>query len=243
MLPVESKPPRERKLLSLIHLLRMLQFTNHNPFSCFMNGIVGNVKICVSAIATATPINPPIDLSRPSYPRTQYTMSRAHVTLDQNESPYAPSGLTPQYDPPTGGYGQTGSYAPGMNIAPPPQVQVPPQINPNLQNSIDKRPGHPLKSFSVPAPPPTSAPGTPHSRSPAHVVRPGGSPYKKLATINPGSPSNTSRISASNPPPHTVEEIQRLAPSQSTEELNQEMANLEGLMKDLSAITANQFEC
>jgi len=27
----------------------------------------------------------------------------------------------------------------------------------------------------------------------------------------------------------------------STEELSQEMANLEGLMKDLSAITANQF--
>ena len=29
----------------------------------------------------------------------------------------------------------------------------------------------------------------------------------------------------------------------STEELSQEMANLEGLMKDLSAITANQFNC
>jgi neogenin len=32
-------------------------------------------------------------------------------------------------------------------------------------------------------------------------------------------------------------------PSYSTEELNQEMANLEGLMKDLSAITASEFEC
>ena len=29
----------------------------------------------------------------------------------------------------------------------------------------------------------------------------------------------------------------------STEELSQEMANLEGLMKDLSAITASQFSC
>ena len=29
----------------------------------------------------------------------------------------------------------------------------------------------------------------------------------------------------------------------STEELSQEMANLEGLMKDLSAITASQFNC
>jgi neogenin len=32
-------------------------------------------------------------------------------------------------------------------------------------------------------------------------------------------------------------------PSYSTEELNQEMANLEGLMKDLNAITASEFEC
>lgn len=42
---------------------------------------------------------------------------------------------------------------------------------------------------------------------------------------------------------HSNDEVQRLAPSTSTEELNQEMANLEGLMKDLSAITANEFEC
>lgn len=32
-------------------------------------------------------------------------------------------------------------------------------------------------------------------------------------------------------------------PSESTEHLNQEMANLEGLMKDLNAITASEFEC
>lgn len=42
---------------------------------------------------------------------------------------------------------------------------------------------------------------------------------------------------------HSTDEIQRLAPSLSAEELSQEMANLEGLMKDLSAITANEFEC
>lgn len=52
-----------------------------------------------------------------------------------------------------------------------------------------------------------------------------------------------SRISASNPPPHTAEEVQPLHPSHSTEELNQEMANLEGLMLTLNAITANEFEC
>lgn len=39
------------------------------------------------------------------------------------------------------------------------------------------------------------------------------------------------------------EALLRLQPSYSTEELNQEMANLEGLMKDLNAITASEFEC
>lgn len=43
--------------------------------------------------------------------------------------------------------------------------------------------------------------------------------------------------------PHSSDEVQALRPSTSTEELNQEMANLEGLMKDLSAITASEFEC
>ena len=44
-------------------------------------------------------------------------------------------------------------------------------------------------------------------------------------------------------PPHTLDELERLRPSTSTEELNQEMANLEGLMKDLNAITASEFQC
>lgn len=54
----------------------------------------------------------------------------------------------------------------------------------------------------------------------------------------------TNRLQQSGPIiSHSADEIQRLAPSTSTEELNQEMANLEGLMKDLSAITASEFEC
>lgn len=54
----------------------------------------------------------------------------------------------------------------------------------------------------------------------------------------------TNRLQQSGPMiVHSSDEIQRLAPSTSTEELNQEMANLEGLMKDLSAITASEFEC
>ena len=35
----------------------------------------------------------------------------------------------------------------------------------------------------------------------------------------------------------------KIQASYSTEELNQEMANLEGLMKDLNAITASEFGC
>uniref|UniRef100_A0AAR5PB65 Neogenin C-terminal domain-containing protein n=2 Tax=Dendroctonus ponderosae TaxID=77166 RepID=A0AAR5PB65_DENPD len=103
---------------------------------------------------------------------------------------------------------------------------------------------HPLKSFTVPAPPPVSAPGTPQ---PKHIVtvRPTSSPYKKPPASSTSNLTNTppSRINASNPPPHTAEEVQRLQPSHSTEELNQEMANLEGLMMTLNAITAKEFEC
>lgn len=66
------------------------------------------------------------------------------------------------------------------------------------------------------------------------------------ASIAPISLTNslTNRLQQSGPIiAHSSDEIQRLAPSTSTEELNQEMANLEGLMKDLSAITASEFEC
>lgn len=73
------------------------------------------------------------------------------------------------------------------------------------------------------------------------AIRPqNASPYKKSltsstgSTIAPISLSNTltNRLQQSGPMiAHSSDEIQRLAPSTSTEELNQEMANLEGLMK------------
>lgn len=81
---------------------------------------------------------------------------------------------------------------------------------------------------------------------PAVTIRPqNASPYKK-STGGPASTAAVSgnRLQQSGPSVvHSNDEVQRLAPSTSTEELNQEMANLEGLMKDLSAITANEFEC
>lgn len=76
--------------------------------------------------------------------------------------------------------------------------------------------------------------------APAVTIRPQNqSPYKK-PSFSAATPTN--RLQGGSSVAHSNDEIQRLAPSTSTEELNQEMANLEGLMKDLSAITANEFE-
>ncbi|XP_034947132.1 neogenin isoform X2 [Chelonus insularis] len=114
--------------------------------------------------------------------------------------------------------------------------------------SIKRLQGHPLKSFSVPAPPPQSAPSTPaqqkhHGVSQANIrSNLSGSPYKKSGSSTLQLSSKNRLASVSNPC-HTPEEMERLKPSYSTEELNQEMANLEGLMKDLNAITASEFEC
>lgn len=126
---------------------------------------------------------------------------------------------------------------------------------------IAKHRGHPLKSFSIPAPPSNTPmiPGqkqgknftvfssklfTNFSRFPTvpsvQVIRPqNSSPYKKSAAT---TPSTSNRLQSGIA--HSSDEVQiMLRPSTSTEELNQEMANLEGLMKDLSAITASEFEC
>ncbi|XP_045461534.1 neogenin isoform X4 [Harmonia axyridis] len=216
-----------------------------------------------SYMAIATPINTAgisqsstdsTPSSKPPYTRTQYSAPRAHVTVDAGhpntaliENPYAshPSNIPigfegmPSYisqAPPVAHVPSTSGYAPGMSVL------AESQGGKRLQGQ-----GHPLKSFTVPAPPPISAPGTPQAKhivsQPQVTIRPNCSPFKKLPPSQMGSLTPPSRISASNPPPHTTDEIQRLQPSHSTEELNQEMANLEGLMLTLNAITANEFEC
>lgn len=88
---------------------------------------------------------------------------------------------------------------------------------------------------------------------PAVAIRPqNASPYKKSLTnstgesIAPISLTNTlnNRLQQAGPMiVHSSDEIQRLAPSTSTEELNQVMATLEGLKKDLNVMTASEFEC
>ncbi|XP_046478869.1 neogenin isoform X1 [Neodiprion pinetum] len=219
-------------------------------------------------IATATPIvnssisQPAIHNScadvpsvRPNYPRTaaQYSLSRAHVTLEPTPesspdscsmpSTYEPLQTQIPYPPGNQHYGANSQYTSGVygsSSQPNSTVGV-------IENVNAKRlQGHPLKSFSVPAPPPQSAPSTPaqqkHGVSQV-TVRPtiSGSPYKKPPITTTQITKN--RLATVVNPTHTAEEVERLKPSYSTEELNQEMANLEGLMKDLNAITASEFEC
>ncbi|XP_032671997.1 neogenin isoform X4 [Odontomachus brunneus] len=220
------------------------------------------------AIATATPIvntsmsQPTIHSScsdtssvRQNYPRSvaQYSLSRAHVTLEPTpeSSPdscnmpnsYEPLQSQLSYGTSSQSYSGNTQYGPGHygNSNQPMSNTV------GVESNSSKRlQGHPLKSFSVPAPPPQSAPSTPaqqkHGVSQV-TVRPtmSGSPYKKPQSSSSQLAKN--RLASVSNPAHTSEEVERLKPSYSTEELNQEMANLEGLMKDLNAITASEFEC
>ncbi|XP_043598613.1 neogenin isoform X3 [Bombus pyrosoma] len=221
------------------------------------------------AIATATPIvntsmsQPTIHTScsdtpsvRQNYPRTvaQYSLSRAHITLEPTpESSPDSCNISTSYEPMQSqqlSYGTSGQSYSGNT-----QYASGHYSNNNQPSSVGggvdggssskRMQGHPLKSFSVPAPPPQSAPSTPaqqkHGVSQV-TVRPtmSGSPYKKPQS---STQLAKNRLASVSNPVHTSEEVERLKPSYSTEELNQEMANLEGLMKDLNAITASEFEC
>lgn len=187
-------------------------------------------------VATATPIGGSSQATveaRPLYPRTQYSISRAHVTIDPNvpESPYAtqPPGVA------------SGSNSMPYEPAPPPVIYSGSGAasgsgtGGSSSGGDGKRVGsHPLKSFSVPAPP-SSAPTTPQQRHVVTVRPQGASPYKKSGGYSTTSPLPKQR--------QEQQELPKMQASYSTEELNQEMANLEGLMKDLNAITASQFQC
>ncbi|XP_049295893.1 neogenin isoform X2 [Anopheles funestus] len=182
-------------------------------------------------------------MERPQYPRTQYSMAaRSHIAMDQQtlsqqnllqQPPQLPP-ANPLAQTPENPYTYDSSYSPNVTYAQGIAIDAP-----------KRGQGHPLKSFSVPAPPAStpiiSGQGKHGTPTPAVTIRPqNSSPYKKPSL---SSGSLTNRLQTGPVVAHSNDEIQRLAPSTSTEELNQEMANLEGLMKDLSAITANEFEC
>ncbi|XP_060560721.1 neogenin-like [Ruditapes philippinarum] len=109
------------------------------------------------------------------------------------------------------------------------------------------RTGSPLRSFSVPEPP-----GSGKTSTPKHIVKPQqtAAPFKKAAPISSGPIKPRAMIQAPMVSPksapdvlQTKSEEKDVEKSVSTEELTAEMANLEGLMKDLNAITQQDFEC
>ncbi|RWS08197.1 neogenin-like protein [Dinothrombium tinctorium] len=199
--------------------------------------------------STAISFEPSTGLSRPVYPRTQLNVQRAHVTLDPVEGSSTQHHL---YDPVASpalhmGLGTAGVVTNGHLSSNVSYSSSNPVTSPTSTNTLNKRlmGQHSMKSFSVPSPPNSQA--TPQ---PKHIaVRPqiATSPQKKTAaSIASTGKAVTDRSSALTSTRITLADSLKkeddLVSTYSTEELNQEMANLEGLMKDLSAITASQFE-
>ncbi|XP_076332516.1 neogenin-like isoform X3 [Tachypleus tridentatus] len=202
-------------------------------------------------------------LKRTVYPRTQYNIPRAHVTIDSVHADSA--GMTsPTSTHSSITYEQVPSSPPvtiTMGTGQYSTYTSPHHPNIGGENTTGKRPvEHPLKSFSVPAPPPESAPSTPQSKHIAVCPQGVASPLKKTRYVGDTNVSSLTRSTSPHPIPvstHPVvtatpnlpdltsrsEKEDEIASTCSTEELNQEMANLEGLMKDLNAITASEFEC
>ncbi|KAK7084454.1 putative aminophospholipid-translocase, partial [Halocaridina rubra] len=195
-------------------------------------------------------------LGRPGYSLPQFSGTGSQGYNSPAENPYSPN-------PTSSLIGPTGMLHDSM--PPPPQPTQPllgslggpatssqyNSMNGEGSNTLGKRSGNPLRSFSVPAPP-QSAPTTPQ---PKHIVSRQGpgvtSPFKKSlvgatpalgGAVGPGARWAGPNIRVDSLPEHE-EANEALLHGYSTEELSQEMANLEGLMKDLSAITANQFNC
>lgn len=119
---------------------------------------------------------PSTGLSRPLYPRTQFNIPRAHVNLETGDGSNHQHHL---YDPVTGptvhmgignstslGAGQLSSNNITYSTASPNIIHQ--EATSPTSSSMNKRPlgQHPLKSFSVPAPPPQN---TPCSSQPKHM--------------------------------------------------------------------------
>lgn len=119
-------------------------------------------------------------LTRPLYPRTQYNIPRAHVTIDASHqvatelpSPSSHSQAGPvTYEQITGVMGPVGtdqappSYSSALASTPSAGQDI------GGGGTMTKRQiGHPLKSFSVPAPPPQSGATTPQPKHPIGIFR------------------------------------------------------------------------
>uniref|UniRef100_A0A8D2P4U8 Neogenin n=1 Tax=Zosterops lateralis melanops TaxID=1220523 RepID=A0A8D2P4U8_ZOSLA len=120
---------------------------------------------------------------------------------------------------------------------------LPAEEEPQGPPTAHVRPSHPLKSFAVPAVPPTGGPFDPALPSTPLLTQQGpGHPVHAVKTASIGTLGRT------RPPmpvvvpsaPEVQETTRMLEDSESSyepDELTKEMAHLEGLMKDLNAIT------
>ncbi|XP_076055481.1 neogenin protein frazzled isoform X2 [Oratosquilla oratoria] len=211
------------------------------PLDCNKDTVVGG--------STSSSVYSDGTLGRPSYSVPQYSSAGPGV-YTPTENPYGTN--------PNSGMGNAGNM-PYESLPPPPQSTQPllgslagpttslgqySSLSGEGSNTLGKRKGNPLRSFSVPAPP-QSAPTTPQ---PKHIGAI--SPFKKLSGSS--APSTSCQVPAQrrvgavtrvDSLPEHEEISEALLHGYSNEELSQEMANLEGLMKDLSAITAQQFNC
>ncbi|KAK3580125.1 hypothetical protein CHS0354_034065 [Potamilus streckersoni] len=166
--------------------------------------------------------------------------SRVGYDLRQQEIPH-----NPMFTPEKVGFRDREAQSPPYS---PEKAQVTgiasPLMSPDACNSLTRR--NPLRSFSVPTPPSSRCPDTPK-----HIVKPqqSASPYKKPTppiSSGPIKPRTPMSIITHKAPDVTLDpgkEVPDIQKSLSTEELTAEMANLEGLMKDLNAITQQNFEC
>ncbi|XP_021962804.1 neogenin isoform X2 [Folsomia candida] len=119
-----------------------------------------------------------------------------------------------------------------------------------------------LKSFSVPTPPTAGYPYQPNTSQNKMNIRPMGGGVVGIHPSNDLSAQRSpKRVSTSQLPPMVVGFSKSISPRggaggysssgeaspiqkcYSTEQLNNEISNLEGLMKDLNAITASEFQC
>ncbi|XP_078667206.1 neogenin-like isoform X11 [Branchiostoma floridae x Branchiostoma belcheri] len=170
-------------------------------------------------IATSVTLNHldprPVSPSRPLYPRTQYS---ANIPRSVSVEP------SPMND--------ERSYTPSSEA-----------------RSLGARPAHPLKSFSVPGPPPpppyNSLPTTPQS---SHLSEPKPGPSSTLSTplstpSKPQTPADMYPDPQTLQPPPLPEAPPGSEHSYEDDDLTTEMANLEGLMRDLNAITQSELNC
>ncbi|GFT51976.1 neogenin [Nephila pilipes] len=208
-------------------------------------------------------------LGRPMYPRTQYNIQRNPIIHDNHQA--VTLGEPPPPPPSAAALPRCPGSSYDISINPSPDIPssvctenrsvtfiptVHEKSEAGNSGTLSKKASsqqHPMRSFTVPSTSSQSVPATPLSKHSAMKSPPvASSPHKKVVLHIPGESEAVSTSAAvggtsvSSPltkhnDPHSISST--IQASESIEHLNQEMPNLEDLMKDLNAITASEFEC